>query len=89
MNYSIISSYFLFISILTFIMFGIDKRRSQRKKWRIPEKQLLLVAILGGSAGGLCGMYWFNHKTRHAKFTLGIPFILLIQIIILSNIYFR
>jgi len=58
-----------------------DKRKAKRGAWRIPEATLMWVAALGGSIGSLAGMYTFRHKTKHAKFTIGIPVILTIQII--------
>lgn len=63
-----------------FISMGIDKSRARRGKWRIPEKTLLLIATAGGSAGSLMGMYYFRHKTKHKKFTAGIPCILLLEL---------
>lgn len=57
-----------------------DKHRSRKKLWRIPESTLLLTAAIGGSAGCLAGMYTCRHKTRHLRFTLGVPAIALLQI---------
>ena len=57
-----------------------DKRKAQKKLWRIPEATLLTVAAIGGSIGSLLGMYTFRHKTKHLKFTLGIPAILILQL---------
>jgi len=71
--------YFVFINVLTFLLYGIDKWKARRGKWRIPEETLIWLAIVGGSIGALLGMYLFRHKTRHKKFTLGIPAIFLIQ----------
>lgn len=59
----------------------VDKRKAQKKLWRIPESTLLLTAAIGGSIGSLAGMYTFRHKTRHLKFTLGVPAILILQLI--------
>jgi len=59
-----------------------DKRMAQKKLWRIPESTLLLTAAIGGSIGSLAGMYTFRHKTKHLKFTLGVPAILIAQIVI-------
>lgn len=58
---------------------GIDKKKAQNKKWRIKESTLFLVAAIGGSLGTYAGMELFRHKTKHAKFTLGLPAILLIH----------
>ena len=71
--------YLIVINVLTFLLYGIDKWKARRGKWRIPEDTLIWLAIAGGSIGALLGMYLFRHKTQHRKFTLGIPAILLIQ----------
>ena len=71
-----------FINIIAFIMYGIDKWKAHRKQWRISEKMLLFLAVIGGSAGALAGMYIFHHKTLHKKFTIGVPLILVIQVMI-------
>lgn len=75
------SLYLILINAAAFWLMRSDKRRAQKKQWRIPEATLMLSAILGGSVGALAGMYLFRHKTRHIKFTLGIPLILLIQLL--------
>jgi len=61
----------------------IDKHRAIHKEWRIPEKTLLGISIVGGAIGMLTGMSSFKHKTKHKKFTIGVPFILFIQISLL------
>ena len=71
--------YLIVINALTFLLYGIDKWKAQRSKWRIPEGTLILLAAVGGSIGALLGMYLFRHKTKHLKFTLGVPAILIIQ----------
>lgn len=72
--------YLAAINLATFIVYGADKRRARKGKWRVPEKTLLLLPLLGGSAGALLGMRVFHHKTRHWYFVWGIPAILLAQI---------
>lgn len=72
--------YFLIINAVGFILMLADKGNAQKKLWRIPESTLLLVAAIGGSIGSLAGMYTFRHKTKHLKFTLGVPAILILQI---------
>lgn len=74
--------YFVLMNTFSFSLFGWDKKQAQSRDWRISERNLLLSAILGGSLGSLLGMYAFRHKTRHRKFTLGIPLILLLQVIL-------
>ncbi|MGI6094841.1 MAG: DUF1294 domain-containing protein [Lachnospiraceae bacterium] len=79
--------YLLLINLFTFFLYGLDKYKARRDLWRIPEATLLLFAIAGGSVGALAGMYTFRHKTRKAKFRLGVPTILLVQIILFYRIF--
>ncbi|WP_404456388.1 DUF1294 domain-containing protein [Virgibacillus necropolis] len=72
--------YLVIINIIAFILMGIDKRRAIKHKWRISEKTLLVTAIVGGSIGAIVGMRMFRHKTKHRLFTIGMPFILVIQV---------
>ena len=72
--------YLAAINLATFIVYGADKRRARKGKWRVPEKTLFLLPLLGGSVGALLGMCVFHHKTRHWYFVWGIPAILLAQI---------
>ena len=72
--------YLLIVNAAGFLLMLIDKWKAKRNRWRIPEATLMGVAALGGSAGSLLGMYTFRHKTKHLKFTVGIPLILVIQI---------
>ena len=72
--------YLAAINLATFIVYGADKRRARKGTWRVPEKMLFLLPLLGGSAGALLGMRVFHHKTRHWYFVWGIPAILLAQI---------
>ena len=71
--------YLLIVNAVSFLLMLADKRKAQKKLWRIPESTLLLSAAIGGSIGALAGMYTFRHKTRHLKFTLGVPAILIVQ----------
>ena len=68
------------INLLTFIVYGADKRRARKGKWRVPEKTLFLLPLLGGSIGALLGMRVFHHKTKHWYFVWGVPAILLAQL---------
>ena len=74
------------LSLLDFCLMGIDKRRARRGAWRVPERSFFVLALLGGSPGAIAGMWLFRHKTRHWYFKLGLPFILLIQAVILGLI---
>ena len=65
----------------------IDKAKAKKKKWRIPERTLMTVAAIGGSVGSLLGMYAVRHKTKHPKFTIGIPLILALQTIALVIVW--
>ena len=71
--------YLLAVNLLAYLLMGIDKKRAREGRWRVSERTLLLTAAAGGSAGAALGMISFRHKTRHLKFTLGIPLILLAQ----------
>lgn len=72
--------YLLIMNALGFLLMLADKRRARKNRWRVPERTLMTVAALGGSMGSLLGMYTFRHKTRHKKFTLGIPALLVAQV---------
>ena len=72
--------YLLIVNLISLAAMGIDKRKALQKKWRIRERTLFLLALIGGSPGVLAGMYIFRHKTRHLVFVIGIPVILCIQI---------
>ena len=72
--------YLVIINICLFFMMAADKRRAKKGKRRIPEAKLFLFALLGGSIGGIAGIYCFRHKTRHKSFTVGFPAILLAEL---------
>ena len=75
--------YLIAINVVTFIVYGIDKMKAKRSKWRIPEATLLGLAVIGGSVGAWLGMKVWHHKTLHKKFKYGIPLILIAQIALL------
>ncbi len=79
----IVVIYFVVFNLIAFIMYGVDKKKAIKHKWRIPEHDLILVAVLGGSIGALLGMKAFRHKTKHTKFVIGVPAILVVQLILL------
>ncbi|MCR5590305.1 MAG: DUF1294 domain-containing protein [Lachnospiraceae bacterium] len=83
---SYITVYLLVINLAGFIAMAADKGKARRNKWRIPEATLFLFAIFGGSLGCLLGMRIFHHKTQKPRFYIGIPIILIIQVLIL--VYF-
>ena len=64
-----------------------DKHRARKKQWRIPEATLMGIAAMGGSIGALLGMYAFHHKTRHSKFYIGIPVLLVMQLCLAILLY--
>ena len=72
--------YLLAINALSFILFGLDKYKAKKGKWRISEATLLMMAVIGGSIGAWTGMRLWHHKTMHKKFKYGIPIIIIMQI---------
>ena len=86
---SCLAYYLLAINVVAFIMYGIDKYKAKKAKWRIPEATLLLLAVLGGSIGAWMGMKVWHHKTMHKKFKYGIPAILLIQIALMAYLHIK
>ena len=85
--HSCLAYYLLGINAVAFIVYGIDKYKAKKAKWRIPEATLLLLAVLGGSIGAWMGMKVWHHKTMHKKFKYGIPAILLIQIALMTYLH--
>ena len=77
-----IIAYLILINIVTFIVFGVDKTKAKNHSWRVPEKTLFLLAIIGGSVGAIIGMHTFRHKTRKWYFAIGMPLILIVQVVI-------
>jgi len=75
-----ILGYLILINAVAFLLMLVDKYKARKKLWRIPESTLLTAAALGGSIGALIGMYTVRHKTKHLKFTLGVPAILAAQV---------
>ena len=75
------SMYYLFaINIVSFFLYGIDKYKAKKNKWRISEATLLMIAVIGGSIGAWAGMQLWHHKTMHKKFKYGIPVIMIMQV---------
>ena len=75
--------YFLTINVLTFIVYGVDKWKARRGRWRVPEATLLGLTALGGSVGAWLAMQLFRHKTQKKKFRYGVPVILVLQLVAL------
>ena len=77
------SMYYLFaINIVSFFLYGIDKYKAKKNKWRISEATLLMIAVIGGSIGAWAGMRLWHHKTMHKKFKYGIPIIIILQVVL-------
>ena len=72
--------YLLAVNTLTFLLYGIDKYKAKKARWRISEATLLMMAVIGGSIGAWAGMRLWHHKTMHKKFKYGIPLIILLQV---------
>lgn len=83
----IIIGYLLLINLVAFVMYGIDKYKAKKSKWRIPEATLLMLAAIGGAVGAWIGMQVWHHKTLHKKFRFGVPAILLLQLALVVYLY--
>lgn len=73
--------YLCIINALGFLLMLVDKYKARKNLWRIPEMTLFIVAVIGGSLGCILGMYTVRHKTKHLKFTIGMPLILAAQVV--------
>ena len=79
--------YLLAVNIVTFILYGIDKYKAKKGKWRISEATLLTMAAIGGSIGAWAGMRLWHHKTMHKKFKYGIPLIIILQVALVAYLH--
>lgn len=79
--------YLLAINVVVFLLYGLDKQKARKNRWRIPEKTLLMMAVLGGGIGAYVGMKVFRHKTQKPKFYIGVPVIVLLQVTIVAFIF--
>ena len=79
--------YVIIINVVTFFIYGLDKSKAKAGQWRIPEAQLIFLAVIGGSVGALAGLKVFHHKTRKPKFKIGVPTILIIQLVIIYFLF--
>lgn len=82
----VLLTYLLGINFLSFLLMQKDKHAARSRKWRVPENTLFFLAFIGGSLGILAGMHSFRHKTKHVKFTVGIPVLLILNVIIVYSI---
>lgn len=73
--------YLVIINIIGFFIMEIDKKKAKMMEWRIPEKTFFLITLFGGGIGTIAGMYTFRHKTRKKYFTIGLPAIMIIEVI--------
>jgi uncharacterized membrane protein YsdA (DUF1294 family) len=76
----LLAGYLVLVNVIAFAVYGADKRRARKDRWRVPEKTLFLLALIGGSLGALLGMKVFHHKTKHWYFQVFIPLILVLEI---------
>ena len=81
MLFDFLITYLILINAAAFLLMLLDKWKARRGAWRIPEATLLGIALLGGSIGAIAGMNLFRHKTKHLKFSIGLPVILTLQIV--------
>lgn len=76
-------------NIIVFAAYGIDKRKAKKGSWRTPEKTLLAMAFFLGAPGALAGMKFFHHKTKHARFTIGVPIFLVLNIAFIAFLVYK
>ncbi len=81
-------AYIVLVNIIGFALMGIDKRKARKNAFRVPEATLFAMAVIGGSLGSFLGMHLFRHKTKHLSFIIGMPAILVIQIVIGILLFF-
>ena len=80
--------YLIVINLISFLAMFIDKKKARRGKWRVSEFSLLMLVILGGGIGGILGMRVFRHKTKKAKFYIGFPLIIFLQLALVGVIIY-
>lgn len=81
--------YLIFANLLSFLLMGLDKYKARKRLWRIKESTLFLTSVIGGSLGSLLGMFLFHHKTKHTKFIIGMPVILIVHISVMFLFFMR
>lgn len=82
-EFKLLLIYMIFVNVVTFLVYGVDKLKAKQSWWRISENTLIALALIGGSIGALLGMYLWRHKTQHKKFKYGVPVILVLQIVLI------
>ena len=80
--------YLIIINLIGFYVMWSDKRKAKKERWRIPENTLFLITLLGGGIGTISGMYTFRHKTKKLKFTIGMPAILILEVVLFIYLKF-
>ena len=78
-----VSIYLIIINLIGFAVMFIDKYKAKRGKWRIPENTIFMITAIGGGIGTIVGMYKFRHKTKKLKFTIGLPVLLILDILLI------
>ena len=81
-------NYLILMNIIGLLSIYLDKYFARNNMYRISEKNLFLIAIIGGSIGSIVGVYKFRHKTRHKNFTIGLPIILAMQVFLFAIVWF-
>ena len=84
-----ILAYVVLMSLIAFAAFGLDKYKAKSNRWRIRERTLFLFALLGGGIGAFLGMKVFHHKTLHKQFAIGIPAIMIVQLLIIGYLWVK
>ena len=79
--------YILVLNCASFFLCAYDKRAARRRKWRVPERTLFLFALLGGGTGLYLGMLLVRHKTRHMKFMIGVPLVILLNLYLYARLF--
>ena len=83
LSLNLLLAYLLVINVITFMVFGVDKRRAEQDAWRVKESTLLGLCVMGGALGGFLGMGFFHHKTRKPKFQFGVPVAFILDVVVI------
>ncbi|PAV30420.1 hypothetical protein CIL05_08075 [Virgibacillus profundi] len=85
---SVILVYLAGVNLITFFLMGLDKQKAKKHQYRIPEKTFWVLALIGGAVGGLIGMKFFRHKTKHSSFVIGMPLLIIFHAAIIIFFFF-